>query len=73
MPFTDNGKAADAAGRPQPIKEILAELITRRGYAREQEYRRHGDLDRLRNSTDGLRLRYHRLTLIRSVRPAAAR
>jgi predicted nucleic acid-binding Zn ribbon protein len=26
----------DAAARPQPIKEILAELILRRGYAREQ-------------------------------------
>jgi predicted nucleic acid-binding Zn ribbon protein len=26
----------DVAGRPQPIKEVLAELILRRGYAREQ-------------------------------------
>lgn len=26
----------DAASRPQPIKEVLAELILRRGYAREQ-------------------------------------
>jgi predicted nucleic acid-binding Zn ribbon protein len=28
--------AQDVTSRPQPIKEVLAELIARRGYAREQ-------------------------------------
>jgi predicted nucleic acid-binding Zn ribbon protein len=29
-------KASSPQGRPQPIAEILSELMTRRGYAREQ-------------------------------------
>src|SRR5688572_29297866 len=36
MPQASRYTKQDAAGRPQPIKEVLAELITRRGYAREQ-------------------------------------
>jgi predicted nucleic acid-binding Zn ribbon protein len=36
MPPVHHRDSQDACGRPQPIKEVLAELILRRGYAREQ-------------------------------------
>jgi hypothetical protein len=36
MPHAAYRPPQDAASRPQPIKEVLAELIARRGYAREQ-------------------------------------
>ena len=29
-------RQSDSTGRPQPIKEVLADLVMRRGYAREQ-------------------------------------
>lgn len=35
MPPVYHRQSPDA-GRPQPIKEVLAELVLRRGYAREQ-------------------------------------
>ncbi len=36
MSHADQRGSQDVVGRPQPIKEVLAELILRRGYAREQ-------------------------------------
>jgi hypothetical protein len=36
MPPVYHRQSPDSTGRPQPIKEVLAELVLRRGYAREQ-------------------------------------
>lgn len=36
MPHAYHRVSPDTAGRPQPIKDVLAELVLRRGYAREQ-------------------------------------
>ena len=36
MPQPHRATPEDSIGRPQPIKQVLADLMLRRGYAREQ-------------------------------------